>query len=72
MRDPAVHRAVCDRVSAWVAAQPGWNVVGIAESPIQGPAGNREFLLYARRGCRGASDRCERGHVGMRARLGAV
>ena len=49
VRDTAVHRAVCERVSAWVAAQPGWGVVGIVESPIQGPAGNREFLLYARR-----------------------
>ena len=49
VRDPAVHRAVCERVSAWIAAQPRWSVVGIAESPVQGPAGNREFLLYARR-----------------------
>ncbi len=49
VRDPAVHRAVCERVSAWVAAQPGWRVNGMVESPIQGPAGNREFLLYARR-----------------------
>jgi 23S rRNA (cytidine1920-2'-O)/16S rRNA (cytidine1409-2'-O)-methyltransferase len=52
VRDPAVHRGVCERASAWVAAQPGWGVIGIAESPIQGPAGNREFLLYARRGHR--------------------
>ncbi len=50
VRDPAVHEAVCRRVAAWVGAQPGWSVIGIAESPIQGPAGNREFLLYARRG----------------------
>ena len=49
VRDPAVHREVCKRASAWVAAQPGWSVVGIAESPIFGPEGNREFLLYARR-----------------------
>jgi 23S rRNA (cytidine1920-2'-O)/16S rRNA (cytidine1409-2'-O)-methyltransferase len=49
VRDPAIHQAVCQLVAAWVGAQPGWNVVGIAESPIQGPAGNREFLLYARR-----------------------
>jgi len=49
VRDPAVHEAVCRRVAAWVGAQPGWSVIGIAESPIQGPAGNREFLLYARR-----------------------
>ncbi len=50
VRDPAIHQAVCDRVAAWVGAQPGWSVIGIAESPIQGPAGNREFLIYARRG----------------------
>ena len=49
VRDPAVHRAVCERVADWLGAQPGWTVVGIVESPIQGPAGNREFLLYARR-----------------------
>jgi len=50
VRDPAVHRAVCERISAWIATQPGWHLVGITESPIRGPAGNREFLLYARRG----------------------
>jgi 23S rRNA (cytidine1920-2'-O)/16S rRNA (cytidine1409-2'-O)-methyltransferase len=47
VRDPEVHRAVCERVAAWLGAQPGWAVVGTVESPIQGPAGNREFLLYA-------------------------
>ena len=49
VRDPAIHQAVCDRIAAWVGAQPGWTVIGLAESPIQGPAGNREFLIYARR-----------------------
>jgi 23S rRNA (cytidine1920-2'-O)/16S rRNA (cytidine1409-2'-O)-methyltransferase len=49
VRDPEIHHAVCDAAAAWVGAQPGWSVVGIAESPITGPAGNREFLLYARR-----------------------
>ena len=48
VRDAAVHQAVCERVAAWFGAQPGWTVVGVVESPIQGPAGNREFLLYAR------------------------
>jgi 23S rRNA (cytidine1920-2'-O)/16S rRNA (cytidine1409-2'-O)-methyltransferase len=48
VRDPEIHRAVCEAAIAWVAAQ-GWEVVGIAESPITGPAGNKEFLLYARR-----------------------
>ena len=50
VRDPAVHAAVCERVAVWLGAQPGWQVVGSVESPIQGPAGNREFLIYARRG----------------------
>jgi 23S rRNA (cytidine1920-2'-O)/16S rRNA (cytidine1409-2'-O)-methyltransferase len=49
VRDPAVHREVCERAAAWMASQPGWLVVGTVESPILGPEGNREFLLYARR-----------------------
>jgi 23S rRNA (cytidine1920-2'-O)/16S rRNA (cytidine1409-2'-O)-methyltransferase len=49
VRDPAIHRAVCERIAGWVGAQPGWRVIGIAESPITGPAGNHEFLLYARK-----------------------
>jgi len=50
VRDPEVHREVCERVAAWVGAQPDWRVIEIVESPILGPKGNREFLLYARRG----------------------
>ena len=49
VRDPAIQREVCERAAAWVAAQPDWIVVGIIESPILGPEGNREFLLYAGR-----------------------
>ena len=50
VRDPEIHREVCERAAAWVGEQPGWSVVGIVESPILGLEGNREFLLYARRG----------------------
>ena len=50
VRDPEIHREVCERASAWVSGQPGWSVVGIIESPILGPEGNRELLLFARRG----------------------
>ena len=52
VHDPTVHREVCERAAAWVAAQPGWTVVGVVESPILGPEGNREFLLYARFNCK--------------------
>jgi len=48
VRDPAVHRAVCERVTAWWAGLPCWAVAGIAESPVTGPEGNKEFLLGAR------------------------
>jgi 23S rRNA (cytidine1920-2'-O)/16S rRNA (cytidine1409-2'-O)-methyltransferase len=47
VRDPAVHREVCQRVSQWLARRDGWSVVGVQESPITGPEGNREFLLGA-------------------------
>ena len=49
VRDPAIHARVCADVEAWVAAQPGWRVHGIVESPITGPEGNVEFLIAAER-----------------------
>jgi 23S rRNA (cytidine1920-2'-O)/16S rRNA (cytidine1409-2'-O)-methyltransferase len=53
VRDPEIHRETCERAASWVAAQPFWSVVGIVDSPILGPRGNREFLLYARCGGEG-------------------
>lgn len=49
VRDPAVHERVCAEVRDWVVAQ-GWTVAGLTPSPITGPQGNIEFLLYARLG----------------------
>ena len=49
VRDPVLHEAVCAEIAAWLAAQPGWTVLGVAESPITGPKGNKEFLIAARR-----------------------
>ena len=48
VREPSIHQAVCDRISAWWSDLPGWRVLGITESPITGPEGNREFLIGAR------------------------
>jgi 23S rRNA (cytidine1920-2'-O)/16S rRNA (cytidine1409-2'-O)-methyltransferase len=48
VRDPAVHRAVCDRIEAWWSGLPGWTVLGIEQSPITGPEGNKEFLIATR------------------------
>jgi 23S rRNA (cytidine1920-2'-O)/16S rRNA (cytidine1409-2'-O)-methyltransferase len=47
VRDPALHRAACDRVRA--TTERLGCVVEMMESPILGAEGNREFLLYARR-----------------------
>lgn len=49
VRDPALHAEVCARIEAWFARQSGWSVLGIVESPITGPEGNREFLIAARK-----------------------
>jgi 23S rRNA (cytidine1920-2'-O)/16S rRNA (cytidine1409-2'-O)-methyltransferase len=49
VRDPAVHKEVCDMIRHWWQDLPGWTVLGVAESPIKGPEGNVEFLIAARR-----------------------
>lgn len=45
VRDPAIHARVCAEAESWLAAQPGWRVEGLTQSPITGPEGNIEFLL---------------------------
>lgn len=45
VRDPALHRAACDRVEA--AARELGFATAIMESPIFGAEGNKEFLLHA-------------------------
>nr|WP_274610714.1 TlyA family RNA methyltransferase [Rhodothalassium salexigens] len=50
VRDPALHAEVCARIRAWFDGLDGWSVAGLTESPIKGPEGNVEFLIYARRG----------------------
>jgi 23S rRNA (cytidine1920-2'-O)/16S rRNA (cytidine1409-2'-O)-methyltransferase len=47
VRDPTLHEEVCERISAWLAALPGWEVLGLTASPILGPDGNKEFLIAA-------------------------
>jgi 23S rRNA (cytidine1920-2'-O)/16S rRNA (cytidine1409-2'-O)-methyltransferase len=44
IRDPAVHQRVLRELEAFIAAQPGLGWRGTTESPILGPAGNKEFL----------------------------
>jgi 23S rRNA (cytidine1920-2'-O)/16S rRNA (cytidine1409-2'-O)-methyltransferase len=49
VRDPEAHQLAIDKVAACVDSL-GWQVVESIPSPITGMEGNKEFLLYARRG----------------------
>ncbi len=46
VRDTAVHAAVCEDISNFIASL-GWRVLAIMPSPITGGDGNAEFLLGA-------------------------
>ena len=48
VRDEALHEEVCGRISGWLDGRPGWQVLGITESPITGADGNKEFLIAAK------------------------
>ena len=45
VRDAAVHDRVCKQVASWLQAQ-GWIVKGLTKSPITGPNGNVEFIIW--------------------------
>ena len=48
VRDAAERRRALDSVEGWIGGQPGWNVMGVTQSPIAGGDGNIEFLIGAR------------------------
>lgn len=45
VRDASQHQAVVERIRQ-LSEQLGCQVLGVTESPILGPKGNREFLIY--------------------------
>ncbi len=45
VRDPALHDEVRATISTWLGEQPGWTVLGVTDSPIEGAEGNKEFLI---------------------------
>jgi len=49
VRDPALHDRVCREIATLIDEAPGWHVLGLTESPITGPQGNKEFLIAAER-----------------------
>ena len=48
VRDPAVHREVIEKIVAF-AAQCGFCPLALTWSPIRGPEGNIEYLLYVKK-----------------------
>ena len=49
VRDPAIRQQVVDRIREFGEQTLGWQWLDFCESPIQGPAGNVEFLSYWRK-----------------------
>jgi 23S rRNA (cytidine1920-2'-O)/16S rRNA (cytidine1409-2'-O)-methyltransferase len=47
VREDALRDEVRARISAWLAGLPGWRVLGVMASPIEGADGNQEFLIAA-------------------------
>lgn len=45
IRDPAVHRRVLEEVLSFAGGE-GYGLLGLAQSPVLGPKGNVEFLLW--------------------------
>lgn len=45
VRDSNVRREVLEEIWSFIE-ESGWVVLGLTESPVRGPKGNREYLLY--------------------------
>ena len=45
IRDPAIHQRVLSELNQFVTARGGLRWRGVTESPVLGPAGNKEFLV---------------------------
>jgi len=48
VKDPALHRKVIERISE-LSQDLGLRVLGVTESPLLGPKGNKEFFIYLRK-----------------------
>ena len=48
VRDPAVHTEVVEKITNFVQTI-GFSVKGLTFSPVKGPEGNIEYLLYVKK-----------------------
>lgn len=58
VRDRAVHRKVLEDIVSYVPTI-GWYAAGLDYSPIRGPEGNIEFLLYLKQSKKTAKNECD-------------
>lgn len=49
VRDAALHHSVIADIESWFITEMKWEHIGTVPSPIDGPDGNREFLLAGRK-----------------------
>ena len=47
VRDPKLHETVINDITKWIGLEINMNILGVIESPILGPSGNKEFLIVA-------------------------
>ena len=47
VRDQQLHQDVINDIEFWIKNEMNMNLLGVTESPILGPSGNREFVIVA-------------------------
>ena len=47
VRDSKLHETVINDIKKWIGLEINMNILGVIESPILGPSGNKEFLIVA-------------------------
>ena len=49
VRDPKLHEEVVSNISYWLKFDMKMKLLGVIESPILGPSGNKEFVVVAKK-----------------------
>jgi 23S rRNA (cytidine1920-2'-O)/16S rRNA (cytidine1409-2'-O)-methyltransferase len=47
VRDAQVHQNIINDIECWIKDEVKMNLLGVTESPILGPSGNKEFVIVA-------------------------
>ncbi|MDC3273196.1 TlyA family RNA methyltransferase [Alphaproteobacteria bacterium] len=45
VRDPNLHEEVKNDIKGWITSEMKMNLLGVVQSPILGPSGNKEFVI---------------------------